>query len=75
MQSFDDRSNSFPSMHCSVATLTALHIFPSLGVAVFAFPGLIALSCLFTKQHFVIDIPAGIALGWFTFELFRLLTG
>jgi len=73
VQSFDARSNSFPSMHTSVATLTAMHLLPQLGPLVFLFPVLIALSCLFTKQHYVVDIPAGAALGWFTFQAFRLL--
>lgn len=75
VQDFDDRTNSFPSMHCSVAMLTALHLFPYLGAIAFVFPVLISLSCVFTKQHFVIDVPAGIALGWFTYELFGLLAG
>lgn len=70
---FDDRTNCFPSMHCSVATLTALHLYPLLGPGVFTFPLLIGLSCLFTKQHFLIDVPAGVALGWGAFELFKLL--
>jgi len=56
-----------------VATLTAMHLLPQLGPLVFLFPVLIALSCLFTKQHYVVDIPAGAALGWFTFQAFRLL--
>lgn len=38
---------------------------------VFAFPTLIALSCLYTKQHYFVDLPADAALGWFTFELFK----
>ncbi len=73
VQSIDNRSNSFPSMHCSVAMLTALHLGPHLGPAIFAFPVLIGLSCLFTKQHFVIDVPAGLALGWATYELFLIM--
>ena len=73
VQSFDARSNSFPSMHTSVATLTALHLYPSLGPCVFAFPALIALSCLFTKQHYVVDLPAGAVLGWFVFQIFKLI--
>ena len=73
VHSFDARSNSFPSMHTSVATLTALHLYPSLGTWVIAFPVLIALSCLFTKQHYVVDIPAGGALGWLAFQAFRLV--
>jgi membrane-associated phospholipid phosphatase len=73
VQRFDARSNSFPSMHTSVATLTALHLYPSVGSGALAFPLLIGLSCLFTKQHYVVDIPAGAALGWLSFELFRAL--
>jgi len=70
VQRFDARSNSFPSMHTSVAMLTALHLLPHLGALAFAFPTLIALSCLFTKQHYVIDLPAGALLGWATFQAY-----
>jgi len=73
VQRFDARSNSFPSMHTSVAMLTALHLVPHLGAFAFAFPVLIALSCLFTKQHYVIDLPAGAALGWLTFHAYSSL--
>ncbi len=72
VQRFDARSNSFPSMHTSVAMLTALHLYPRLGAWAWTFPVLIGLSCLFTKQHYLIDVPAGGALGWVTFEVFRL---
>ncbi len=60
-------------MHTSVATLTALHLYPYVGPLVFAFPALIALSCLYTKQHYIVDLPAGALLGWFTFKLFQVL--
>ena len=73
VQRFDARSNSFPSMHTSVAMLTALHLAPHVGAAAFAFPLLIALSCLFTKQHYLIDLPAGAVLGWWTFAAYRTL--
>jgi membrane-associated phospholipid phosphatase len=71
VQKFDAASNSFPSMHTSVATLTALHLVPHLGPWSYVFPILIALSCLFTKQHYVVDLPAGAALGWGVFQLFQ----
>ena len=74
VQRLDARSNSFPSMHTSVATLTALHLYPNLGAWAFSFPALIGLSCLFTKQHYVIDVPAGVGLGWVTFRVFTLVT-
>ena len=70
VQRFDARSNSFPSMHVSVAMLTSLHLLPYLGVMSFAFPLLIALSCLFTKQHYLLDLPAGAALGWMVHGLY-----
>jgi membrane-associated phospholipid phosphatase len=73
VQSLDARSNSFPSMHTSVATLTACHLYPWAGPWIFLFPVLIALSCLYTKQHFVLDLPAGAALGLFVFGLFKLI--
>ncbi len=73
VQSLDARSNSFPSMHTSVATLTALHLYPSLGGWALTFPVLIGISCLFTKQHYLIDVPAGAALGWMTFHVFRFV--
>jgi membrane-associated phospholipid phosphatase len=68
VQRFDARSNSFPSMHVSVATLTALHLQPHFGAAVFVFPVLVALSCLFTKQHYLMDLPPGAFLGWAMYQ-------
>ena len=73
VQSLDARSNSFPSMHTSVATLTACHLCACTGPWIFVFPVLIALSCLYTKQHYVIDLPAGAALGLTVFGLFKLI--
>jgi membrane-associated phospholipid phosphatase len=73
VQRFDAPSNSFPSMHTSVAMLTAMHLWPHLGAWTMLFPGLIALSCVFTKQHFLIDLPAGAALGWLVFKVFQVL--
>jgi len=73
VQRFDAPTNSFPSMHVSVAMLTALHLLPHLGTMAFAFPLVIALSCLFTKQHYLLDLPAGAVLGWWTFSAYRTL--
>jgi hypothetical protein len=73
VQKFDAPGNCFPSMHVSVAMLTALHAQATLGPWVFAFPALIGLSCLFTKQHYLIDLPAGAALGWVGYEVYRAM--
>jgi membrane-associated phospholipid phosphatase len=64
VQRIDMRSNSFPSMHVSVATLSALHLLPVAGDAALLFPVLVAASCVFTKQHYLIDLPAGAGLGY-----------
>ncbi|HEX7653113.1 MAG TPA: phosphatase PAP2 family protein [Verrucomicrobiae bacterium] len=73
VQGLDATSNSFPSMHTSVAVLTAMHLWPNLGPWSMAFPGLIALSCLFTKQHYLLDLPAGAILGWLVFQVYQVL--
>ena len=68
VQSYDDNTNCFPSMHVSVATLVALHMWTNVGDMVgywpFLFPVLIALSALWTKQHYLVDAIAGAPLGW-----------
>ena len=66
----DGRLNCFPSLHVSAALLAALHLqsnLPQLGAWVLIFPGLVALSVLYTKQHYFVDVPAGLALGWLVF--------
>ncbi len=73
VQKFDAPSNCFPSMHVSVATLTALFAFPTLGYGVILFPVLIALSCIFTKQHYLIDLPFGALLGWLAFQIYGFI--
>ena len=72
---YDSTSNSVPSMHVSVATLTAIHLHdtltPALGSTAalsYAFPILIAFSALFTKQHYFADILPGVAFGWLAFQ-------
>lgn len=73
VQRFDKPSNCFPSMHVSVAMLTALHALPALGSVAYSFPVLIGLSCLFTKQHYMIDLPFGAVLGWAAFSVYNIL--
>lgn len=68
--------NCFPSMHVAVAMLTALHLNTNLEylksdlvLLVFAFPVLIAISALYTKQHYIIDLPFGALLGVLTYHM------
>lgn len=32
---------------------------------------MIAASCVFTKQHYLVDLPAGAALGWGAYWVFQ----
>jgi membrane-associated phospholipid phosphatase len=70
---FDGESNCFPSMHVSVATLTALHAAGSLGPWAWGFPVLIGISCVLTKQHYLIDLPFGAALAALAYLLYAHL--
>ena len=76
VQRLDARSNCFPSMHVSVATLTGLHIarnMPLLELAAVLFVVLIATSCVLTKQHYLVDLPPGLVLGWAAYRMFLAL--
>jgi membrane-associated phospholipid phosphatase len=64
--SYDKLRNSLPSMHVSVAMMVDLTIgknWPTMGVICAAFPLLIAISALKTKQHYVVDVVPGALLG------------
>jgi membrane-associated phospholipid phosphatase len=80
VHSFDKGGNCFPSMHIAVAMLSALHTannlldrFGAMAYCVFVLPVLIAISTVFTKQHYLLDIPAGAALAIAIFSLHRLV--
>jgi membrane-associated phospholipid phosphatase len=68
--SYDKLRNSLPSMHVSVAMMVDLTIgrnWPTMGIICAAFPLLIAISALKTKQHYVVDVVPGALLGAATF--------
>ena len=73
VHAYDARSNCFPSMHTSVAMLTALHLQGRVGPWAWLFPVLISASCLYTKQHYIVDLPAGAALGWAAYRFYALI--
>lgn len=77
LQSIDSGGNCFPSMHVAMVSLSVCHIWSNaaawLGawfLVVIAAAILICASTVFTKQHFVLDIPAGAALGGFVYWIF-----
>jgi hypothetical protein len=62
IQKLDNGRNCCPSLHCSFAAYTA-SLVPS-SVLLIAIPALICLSCLFVKQHSVIDLPPSVLFGF-----------
>jgi len=79
VQDIDKGGNCFPSMHVAVATLTALHITVNWHAAplwilltIWTMAVLIAVSAVYTKQHFVRDIIPGFLLAILTFGLCSL---
>ncbi|VAW63783.1 hypothetical protein MNBD_GAMMA10-2766 [hydrothermal vent metagenome] len=76
VQKYDKTSNCFPSMHVSIAMLSAMHFMSSslgLGLWPLLFPLLIALSALYTKQHYIADLLPGAMLGWLAHKVFLLM--
>lgn len=80
LQSVDRGGNCFPSMHVAIVSLSVCHIWANaadwLGlwfVFVVVIALLICASTVFTKQHFFLDIPGGMALGGFVYWLFVLV--
>jgi membrane-associated phospholipid phosphatase len=80
VHNYDQGGNCFPSMHVGVSMLTTLHISNNITyengkftIGVYLVNALICASTLFTKQHYIADIPAGIALALVVFKLFQLI--
>jgi membrane-associated phospholipid phosphatase len=73
-QDIDWANNCFPSGHAAIAVITAYHManFTGLTIAL-AFALSIILSCLFCKQHYILDVLAGAGLGWLTIEIYAYL--
>ncbi len=62
----DNPFNDFPSLHTSLSSLIALHwvrLNKPLGVLLSLWTGLIVLSTLLVKQHYLPDVLFGLALG------------
>ena len=69
----DPPRNCFPSLHVAtpfVAALTCYRVHRGVGLAAGLWASLIALSTLFTKQHYVADVIAGICLASVAYAVF-----
>lgn len=68
----DPPFNCFPSLHvahASLSALTAFRLHRGVGVAAMAGALLVALSTLFTKQHYIADVLAGMAFAGLAYLL------
>lgn len=61
--SFDSCGNAYPSAHVALSILIYFILKPYFGDVTIIFPILIILSCLMTKQHFVVDCIGGVIYG------------
>ncbi|HJQ40564.1 MAG TPA: phosphatase PAP2 family protein, partial [Thermoanaerobaculia bacterium] len=69
----DPPYNCFPSLHVAhsfVSALACLRVHRGLGVFTLVCAALVGLSTLFTKQHYVLDVIAGIVLAGIAYALF-----
>ncbi len=71
--SSDVRYNCFPSLHvaqCFLASLTCHRVHRGVGLATGVWAFFVALSTLYTKQHYVLDAIAGAVLAYVAYLLF-----
>jgi membrane-associated phospholipid phosphatase len=69
----DPPLNCFPSLHVAHSFVGAFAVWRwhrELGAVALACAAVVGLSTLFTKQHYVVDVVAGFALGAFAYALF-----
>jgi membrane-associated phospholipid phosphatase len=73
LYSADPPYNCFPSLHVAhsfVSALTCFRVHRGLGIAATVCATLVAVSTLFTKQHYVLDVIAGVFLALGAYGIF-----
>jgi membrane-associated phospholipid phosphatase len=73
LYSADPPYNCFPSLHVAhsfVSALAVRRVNRGVGTAALAAASLVALSTLFTKQHYVVDVAAGVLLAGAAWVIF-----
>jgi membrane-associated phospholipid phosphatase len=69
----DPPYNCFPSLHVAysfVSALTCYRVHQGVGVAAALWAALIGVSTLYTKQHYVVDVIAGVLAAYVAYALF-----
>ena len=73
LYSSDPPYNCFPSLHVAhsfVSTLACYRVHRPLGIVAIVCAALVALSTLFTKQHYILDVLAGALLAVIAYAVF-----
>lgn len=73
LYSSDPPYNCFPSLHVAhsfVSALACSRVHRRLGIVAMISATLVALSTLFTKQHYVLDVVAGVLLAFVAYGIF-----
>lgn len=73
LYSSDPPYNCFPSLHVAhsfVSRLACYRVHRSLGIVATICATLVALSTLFTKQHYILDVIAGMSLAFVAYVIF-----
>ncbi len=73
LYSADPPYNCFPSLHVAhafVSALTCYRLHREVGIAAVICAVLVAVSTLFTKQHYVADVIAGVFLAFLAFAVY-----
>lgn len=73
LYSSDPPYNCFPSLHVAHSVVSALacsRVHRRLGIIALIAAALVAVSTLFTKQHYVLDVVAGVVLAFVAYGIF-----
>ena len=73
LYSSDPPYNCFPSLHVAhsfVSALASYRVHRGLGIVALICATLVALSTLFTKQHYILDVLAGVLLALIAYAIF-----
>ncbi len=73
LYSSDPPRNCFPSLHVAhsfVSALTCFRVHSGLGIVAMLCAAFVGLSTLFTKQHYILDVVAGMLLALIAYRLF-----
>ena len=73
LYSADPPYNCFPSLHVAhsfVSALTCYRVHRETGIAAVLCASLVAVSTLYSKQHYILDVIAGLFLAWVAYVIF-----